>query len=35
MNLTNEFKDYAIKHMGISSMNFYQWEQPKSSKSFY
>ncbi len=27
MNLTNEFRDYAIKHMGISSMEFYQWEQ--------
>jgi ATP-dependent Clp protease protease subunit len=27
MNLTNEFKDYAIKHMGVSSMEFYQWEQ--------
>ena len=27
MNLTNEFRDYAIKHMGVSSMEFYQWEQ--------
>ena len=27
MNLTNEFKDYAIKHMGVSSVEFYQWEQ--------
>ena len=27
MNLTNEFKDYAIKHMGVSSMEYYQWEQ--------
>lgn len=27
MNLTNEFKDYAIKHMGVTSMEFYQWEQ--------
>ena len=27
MNLSNEFKDYAIKHMGISSMDFYHWEQ--------
>ena len=27
MNLTNEFKEYAIKHMGVSSMEFYQWEQ--------
>ena len=27
MNLGNEFKDYAIKHMGISPMEFFQWEQ--------
>ena len=27
MNLTNEFKNYAIKHMGISSLEFYHWEQ--------
>jgi ATP-dependent Clp protease protease subunit len=27
MNIGNEFKDYAVKHMGISSMEFYQWEQ--------
>ena len=27
MNLGNEFKEYAIKHMGISSLNFYHWEQ--------
>jgi ATP-dependent Clp protease protease subunit len=27
MNLGNEFKDYAIKHMGITSMEFFQWEQ--------
>lgn len=27
MNLSNEFRDYAIKHMGVSSMEFYQWEQ--------
>ena len=27
MNLGNEFKDYAIKHMGISPMEFIQWEQ--------
>lgn len=25
--MTNEFKDYAIKHIGVSSMEFYQWEQ--------
>jgi len=27
MNIGNEFKDYAIKHMGISPIDFYQWEQ--------
>lgn len=27
MNYANEFRDYAIKHMGISPMEFYQWEQ--------
>jgi ATP-dependent Clp protease protease subunit len=27
MNLTNEFKEYAIKHMGISSLDFFYWEQ--------
>lgn len=27
MNLVNEFKDYAIKHMGISPLEFYQWER--------
>jgi ATP-dependent Clp protease protease subunit len=27
MNLTNEFRDYAIKHMGVTSMEFFQWEQ--------
>jgi ATP-dependent Clp protease protease subunit len=27
MNFGNEFKDYAIKHMGVSSLNFYHWEQ--------
>jgi len=27
MNITNEFRDYAIKHMGISPIEFYQWEQ--------
>lgn len=26
-DLTNEFKDYAIKHMNISSLDFYYWEQ--------
>jgi ATP-dependent Clp protease protease subunit len=25
-NLKSEFKDYAIKHMGISSLDFYYWE---------
>jgi ATP-dependent Clp protease protease subunit len=27
MNLHNEFREYAIKHMGITPMEFYQWEQ--------
>jgi ATP-dependent Clp protease protease subunit len=27
MDLNNEFRDYAIKHMGVSSMEYYQWEQ--------
>jgi len=27
MNFTNEFRDYAIKHMGVSSMELYYWEQ--------
>lgn len=27
MNLGNEFKDYALRHMGISSLEFYYWEQ--------
>ncbi len=27
MNVGDEFKNYAIKHMGISPMEFYQWEQ--------
>lgn len=27
MNIVNEFKEYAIKHMGVSSLNFYHWEQ--------
>jgi ATP-dependent Clp protease protease subunit len=27
MNIANEFRDYAIKHMGISSLDFYYWEQ--------
>ena len=27
MNYTNEFRDYAIKHMGVSPIEFYQWEQ--------
>lgn len=26
-NITDEFKDYAIKHMGISSLQFHYWEQ--------
>lgn len=27
MNYTSEFRDYAIKHMGVSPIEFYQWEQ--------
>ena len=27
MNIGNEFKEYAIKHMGVSSLNFYYWEK--------
>lgn len=27
MNYTDEFRDYAIKHMGVTPMEFYQWEQ--------
>ena len=27
MNYTQEFKDYAIKHMGISGIDFHNWEQ--------
>jgi ATP-dependent Clp protease protease subunit len=27
MNYTKEFEDYAIKHMGISSLDFYNWEK--------
>jgi ATP-dependent Clp protease protease subunit len=26
-NITDEFKSYAIKHMGISSLEFHYWEQ--------
>lgn len=26
-HLVNEFKDYAIKHMGISSMQLYYWDK--------
>jgi ATP-dependent Clp protease protease subunit len=27
MNYYSEFKDYAMKHMGISGLDFYHWEQ--------
>jgi len=27
MNIHNEFREYAIKHMGVTSMEFFQWEQ--------
>jgi ATP-dependent Clp protease, protease subunit len=30
-NYSSEFKDYAIKHMGISSLDFYYWEQLQDS----
>ena len=26
MNLTDEFKNYATKHMGVTTNEFYQWE---------
>ena len=42
MNLGNEFKNYAINHMGISSLDFFNWEQlqmdiygPKASLTPY
>lgn len=31
MELKSEFKDYAIKHMGISSLDFHYWEQLQNS----
>jgi ATP-dependent Clp protease protease subunit len=27
MNYTKEFEDYAIKHMGVSSVDFFNWEK--------
>jgi ATP-dependent Clp protease protease subunit len=30
MDQYNEFKDYAVKHMGISSLNFHYWEQTQN-----
>jgi len=27
MNIANEFREYAIKHMGISSLQLHYWEQ--------
>jgi len=27
MNYTDDFRNYAIKHMGVTPMEFYQWEQ--------
>lgn len=35
MDLHNEFKEYAIKHMGISSLNLNYWEQYKNSLTPY
>ena len=31
MNYTDEFKDYAIKHLGVSSLEQYQWEKLQES----
>ena len=31
MNYTNDFKEYAIKHMGISSLDFHYWEQTQNT----
>ena len=30
-DLSNEFKEYAIKHMGISSLDFYYWEKTQDT----
>jgi ATP-dependent Clp protease protease subunit len=27
MNLTDEFRNYAIKHMGVTGLEFHNWEQ--------
>lgn len=35
MDLHNEFKEYATKHMGISSLNLNYWEQYKNSLTPY
>lgn len=42
MNISNEFKDYAMNHMGISSLQLYYWEKlqdnlynPKASLTPY
>lgn len=31
MNYTDEFKDYATKHLGVSSLEYYQWEKLQES----
>ena len=31
MNYTDEFNDYAIKHLGVSSLEYYQWEKLQES----
>ena len=31
LSLSNEFKEYAIKHMGISSMQLYYWDRIQDS----
>ena len=33
MNYTDEFKDYAIKHLGVSSLEYYQWEKLQEEKA--
>ena len=30
-NLTDDFREYAIKHMGISSLQFHYWEQTQDA----
>jgi ATP-dependent Clp protease protease subunit len=30
MNVANDFQNYALKHMGIPSLEFYNWEQAQN-----